>query len=157
MPFIVENGSVVSFADYQDVINMDDRLFAINEGITSLDVENTLIRSTIRILNKLKASDWWKAYSGSSIPDALDVSSIVRTEDFTDLCVYFAMFQYILPKLANFDESSADYNKIEYYRSRFTELFEELLVDGDWYDADASGTVTSTEVQQSAPNLHLQR
>lgn len=157
MSFIVENGSVVSFADYQDVINMDDRLFAINEGITSLDVENTLIRSTTRILNKLKASDWWKSYSGSTIADALDVSRIMRTDDFTDLCVYFGMFQYILPKLANFDDSGTDYNKIEYYRSRFTELFEELLVDGDWYDADASGTVTVTEVQQSAPNLHLKR
>ena len=67
------------------------------------------------------------------------------------------MYQYILPKVANFDESSADYNKIEYYRGRFTELMEELLVDGDWYDANASGVIEDTEVQQSTVKLHLER
>ena len=157
MSFITEHGSVVSFADYQDVINIDERLFAINEGITSLQIEKSLTRSTTRILNKLKASDWWKSYSGTSSPLALDPDKFMRAEDFTDLCVYFAMFQYILPKLADFDETSADYQKIEYYRGRFLELYEELLVDGDWYDADASGTVTDTEVQQSLPKLHVVR
>lgn len=148
---------VVSFAEYQDVLNIEDRLFAINEGITSLDIEINLQRSTTRILNKLKASDWWKAYSGSNDPDPLDTTKIMRQEDFTDLCVYFAMHQYILPKSSNFDDSSADYNKIEYYRGRFLELFEELLVDGDWYDEDSSGSVEDDEVLQSLPSLHMVR
>ena len=95
MPFIIVNNIVVSFATFQDVLSIEERLFAMNEGISSLEIESNLRRSTTRILNKLKASDWWKTYTDSSVPESLDTSLILREDDFTDLCIYFCMYQYI--------------------------------------------------------------
>jgi len=50
MAFITNNsGTVTSFAEYQDVLDMDQRLFENNEGLTDDIVEDLLTKSTQRI------------------------------------------------------------------------------------------------------------
>lgn len=165
MPFIVENSTVVSFAEFQDVVQKDQRLFDSNEGLSDDIVETALIRTTERILTKLRASDWWRSYyvnrNGSAtyetvadIP-ALDPNRIkARQNDFTDLCIYYAMAEQILPIIADFgNEDSAERQKMGYYQVRGDALFGELITAGDWYDFDNSGTIASNEKQPGQYNL----
>lgn len=165
MAFVIENNEVVSFAEYQDVLDRDQRLLITNEGLTDDVIEPLLVRATQRILTKLRASSWWRSYyvnrnrtieliTAADIP-ALDANRIVdRQVDFTDLCVYTALAEYILPNVADFGkEDNAERQKIGYYSQKADGLFGELVGAGDWYDFDDSGTVTSTEKQPGSNNL----
>jgi hypothetical protein len=165
MAFITESGTVISFAEYDDVFNRDQRLFDSNEGLTDDVVEPLLIRATERILSNLRSSSWWVGYyvqqtttttlrTQADIP-ALDVDKIKdRTNDFTDLCVYTALSEFILPMVADFsDEANAERQKMGYYTQKAEKLFEELITAGDWYDFDDDGTIQSSEKEPGQINL----
>lgn len=165
MAFVYENNTVISFAEFQDVANRDQRLFDANEGLSDDIVDSQLVRATERILDKFRSSDWWHSYyvnrnSGTVINTvadipALDPSRILdRQNDFTDLCVYVGLADYILPMIADFgNEENAERQKMAYYTQRATELFAELITAGDWYDFSGTGTITSNEKQPGYFNL----
>lgn len=165
MAFVEENNTVISFAEFQDVVNKDQRLFDANEGLSDDVVEAQLIRATERILTKLRASDWWQSYyvnrdssiSYQSVADipALDPTRIkARQNDFTDLCVYTALAEYILPMVADFgNEENAERQKMGYYTQKSEALFGELITAGDWYDFDDNGTISSKEKSPGQYNL----
>lgn len=164
MSFIIENDVVVSFADFQDCVDRDQRLFESNEGISDDTVEQHLIRTTEKILSRFKASSWWRSYyvkmsslgevPVSEIP-ALDPDKIkARQNDFTDLCVYQALSDYILPSIADFGrEDNSERQKMGYYTQRAEQLFAELITAGDWYDFDNDGTVAADEKSAGVYNL----
>jgi N-acetyl-beta-hexosaminidase len=165
MSFVTSNGSVTSFARFSDVEKADQRLFETNEGLTE-DVVNPLLkRATERILSRMRSTDWWKDYFVKRDPNTqlvteadippLDANKILdRYNDFTDLCVYTAMADYILPKVADFGtEDNAERNKMSYYVQRTDSLFGELVSAGDWYDFDGSGAISSSEKQPGMYNL----
>lgn len=165
MPFVTENNNVISFAEFQDVVNKDARLFDANEGLSDDIVEAQLARATERILSKLRSSAWWQGYyvnrntstvlkTLADIP-ALDVNRIIgRQNDFTDLCVYTALSEYILPSVADFGkEDNAERQKMGYYTQKADALFGELISAGDWYDFDDDNTVESNEKQPGQYNL----
>lgn len=165
MPFVTENNNVISFAEFQDVVNKDARLFDANEGLSDDIVEAQLVRATERILSKLRSSAWWQGYyvnrntstvlkTLADIP-ALDVNRIIgRQNDFTDLCVYTALSEYILPSVADFGkEDNAERQKMGYYTQKADALFGELISAGDWYDFDDDNTVESNEKQPGQYNL----
>lgn len=171
MAFITQGSTFYSFADYDDVVEMDSRLFSANEGLTQDNVEGNLIRSTERILDSLKNTDWWKSYYISengftnvvvrqaiSVP-ALDPFLIrARQGDFTDLCVYHCLSNYLYPKVADFgNPDSAERQKIGFYDEKYRALFDELVSDGDWYDFDNDGTVTNAEQYPFPVNLVRRR
>jgi len=164
MAFITESGTVTSFAEFQDVVNKDQRLFDSNEGLSDDLVEQQLVRATERILTKLRASAWWKSYyvvrsttaitTTADIP-ALDANRIIaRANDFTDLCVYTALAEFILPSVADFGkEDNAERQKMGYYSQKAENLFGELIAAGDWYDFDDDNTIESTEKSPGYYNL----
>jgi hypothetical protein len=165
MAFVEENNTVISFAEFQDVVDKDQRLFEANEGLSDTIVDQHLIRATERILTKLRSSAWWRNYyvsrDGSiayqtvaDIP-ALDPNRIkARLADFTDLCVYTAMAEFILPSIADFGNAdSAERQKMGYYTQKESQLFEELITAGDWYDFDDNNTIGSSEKAPGAFNL----
>jgi hypothetical protein len=165
MAFIEEAGIVTSFAEFQDVVNKDQRLFEANEGLSDDAIEQQLIRATDRILSKLRASAWWRSYyikrdasivynTVADVP-ALDPDRIIaRESDFTDLCVFTALAEYILPSIADFgNQDSAERQKMAYYTQRAESLFGELITAGDWYDFDDSGTIASSEKSPGQFNL----
>ena len=169
MAFIRNGSTVISFAEYDDVVGMDQRLFETNEGLTDDVVEDKLIRATERILTLLRATEWWQSYyvkratnvtyqSVADIP-ALDPNRIrARQDDFNDLCVYYALYYYILPKIADFStEDNAERQKIGYYQQKYNSLFGELISAGDWYDFDDSGVITSGDKQPGYYNLRRVR
>lgn len=164
MAFITVNGTITSFAEYQDVVDMDQRLFDENEGLTDDVVEAALVKATARVLNKFRASDWWRNYyvsrsngSFNTVADipALDPSRILaRQDEFTELTVCLALSEYILNKIADFgNDQNAERQKMGYYTMRADKLYDELIVAGDWYDFDDTGTVTSSEKQPWVVNL----
>lgn len=165
MAFISESGTVISFAEFQDVVNKDQRLFDSNEGLSDDIVETQLVRATERILSRLRSSAWWQSYyvnrdntttinTLADIP-ALDPNRIkARQNDFTDLCIYIALGEYVLPSIADFGNvDSAERQKMGYYVQKAEGLFGELISAGDWYDFDDDDTITSEEKQPGKYNL----
>jgi hypothetical protein len=172
MAFIMSGSNVLSFAEYEDVLATDQRLFEANEGLTEVIVEDAAVKATARILNNIRASDWWKQYyikntasragvvvaQGISVP-ALDTSKIkARTSDFTDLCVYFTLSEILLPKVADFGNAdNAERQKIGFYDEKYRALFKDLIEAGDWYDLDGTGTVSDSEKDPNRQNLVRRR
>lgn len=165
MAFIIESNTVVSFAEFQDVIDRDQRIIDANEGLSDDVVEPLLIRATERILTKLRATQWWRSYytkrdtttvynTVADIP-AVDPDKILgRQNDFTDLCVYTSLSEYILPKIANFgQEDNEERQKMGYYAQKADTLFNELITAGDWYDFNENGAIASSEKQPGQVNL----
>ena len=165
MAFVTENNTVISFAEFQDVVDKDQRLFEANEGLSDDAVEAQLIRATERILTKMRSSSWWRGYyiqrdtaivynTVADIP-ALDPNLIkARQNDFTDLCIYTALADFILPSIADFgNEDNAERQKMGYYALKAETLYNELLTAGDWYDFNDDSTIASTEKQPGQVNL----
>lgn len=171
MAFIIIQGNVVAFAEYSDVTSTDQRLFEANEGISNeTQVEDLTEKATNRILQLVRNTAWWRRYyliegtdaqrqatNTRSTPDVpLPNANFIlgRRADWTDLCVYFTLYEYLLPKVADFSsQDNAEVQKIGVYRTKFDVLFRELIEDGTWYDFDGSGTVTETEKLPTRTNL----
>ncbi|CAB4154695.1 hypothetical protein UFOVP645_21 [uncultured Caudovirales phage] len=165
MPFIIVNSVTTSFAEYQDVLDMDARVFDSNEGLTDFVVETLLEKSTQRILAIIRNTDWWKTMYIDQTPGftfnttadipALDPDRILaRQSDFTDLCVMYSLYYYILPKVADFsNQDNAERAKIGFYQSKFDGLLQELITAGDWYDFNDNGTIVSSERKPGKYNL----
>ena len=172
MAFITQGSTFWSFADYDDVVAKDSRLFSANEGLTEDVVDGANIRSTERLLDLIRATDWWKSYyirqtgslSGVVIGQAVIVPPLdpflilARQNDFTDMCVYFSLSEYLLPKVADFgNPDSAERQKVGFYNEKFRSLFDEVVGDGDWYDWNETGTVTDDEKYPFPINLVRRR
>jgi hypothetical protein len=168
MAFITSNGSITSFAEYQDIVDLDQRLFDENEGLTDDVVESALVKATARVLNKFRASNWWQNYyltrNSANIRTAADIPALdplkirARQVEFTELAACLALSEYILPKVADFgNDQNAERQKMGYYTMRSDKLFDELIAAGDWYDFDNSGTISSAEKSQGVINLRRVR
>jgi len=168
MAFIKSGTTVLSFAEYQDVEDRDQRLFEANEGLTMDVVEDLLIKSTERILSDIRSTNWWRSYylkqSGSSVTSVADIPGpdaakiLSRKSEFTDLCVFHSMFYYILPRVADFsDENNAERQKIGHYQQKFNDLFNKIISAGDWYDYDGDNTIESSEMDPGLVNLRRVR
>lgn len=142
-----ETNNVESFAEFQDVLDHDQRLFDSNEGLSDSVVYPKLIRATEKILTRIKMSDWWKSVT----PQYKDINAdyIIKSQnDFTDLCVYIALAEDILPIIADFaSQDSNEMQKMAYYASQADVILERLVNLGDWYDFDGDGSISTTEIK----------
>lgn len=164
MAFVISGGNVVSYAEANDVRDKDQRLFEANEfTLANLPdtpptlndyIEDLAIKATARINQKIRASSQWREYLGyvgatfdiNNIPAFNSNLILARKSDFTDMCAYYTLKEYLLPRVADFgNPESAEVQKIEYYTSKFNDLFTELLGMFDWYDYDASGALNDSE------------
>lgn len=173
MAFISSSGSVISFCEYADITQRDQRLFEVNEGLTEEIVEDLAVLATSLILDEIRSTDWWfRYYVGQSgtissseetksypIMPAVNPNRIkARAQQFTDLAVFKTLYEYILPRIADFsNEDNAEVRKIGFYREKYQSLFTRLIEDGDWYDYDNDGTVEPLERMPSPVNLQRRR
>lgn len=149
--------TTVSFAEAADVHLMDQRVFEANEGLTDSLVEDYLIRSTERILTLIRNTDWWRdLYIGrtanpvyiddTDLPPVDADKILARQNDFTELCSMYALWNYILPRIADFSkEDNAERAKIGFYQGKYQFLFDELVNEGDWYDLSGDGVIQRPE------------
>lgn len=164
MAFITSGGTVLAYAEAVDVRDKDQRLFEQNEinftdvpdapGSLQNYIEDLTQKSTARINQKIRASAQWREYLGfvgngydiNNIPDFNPSRIISRKSDFTDMCCYYTLKEYLIPKVADFgNPESAEVQKIQYFENKFNDLFNELLAIMDWYDNDADGSVQDDE------------
>lgn len=175
MAFILSGGNVIAFAEYSDVTECDQRLFEANEGIADeIMVEDLTEKATNRILQLIRQTSWWRRYymaeanesqrqatntlTFPSVPLPNANNILARKADFTDLCVYYTLYEYLLPKVADFsNEDNAEVKKIGFYRTKFDTLLRELIDDGSWYDFSGDGTIDSKEKMPTRTNLVRQR
>jgi len=169
MAFIVAGGGVVSYAEALDVRDKDQRVFEANEidftnvpdAPANLDeyIEDLATKATDRINTKIRLSRQWREYLGSTgggysslenLPD-FDPNKIVTHKPmFTDMCAFYVLKEFLLPKVADFgDPESPDVQKIQYYENKFNDYFTELMSDFIYYDADGDGTVENGEKKVS--------
>lgn len=171
MAFILSSGNVVAFAEYEDVTAADQRLFEANEGIADATmVEDLTAKATNRILQLIRNTEWWRRYyrieandqqraatqtrSYAQPPLPVGAQIEARKPDFTDLCVYFTLYEYLLPKVADFStQDNAEVVKIGVYRTKFDNLFRELIDDGSWYDFNDDGSISALEKLPTRQNL----
>jgi hypothetical protein len=171
MAFITSNNLVLAFAEYSDVTDCDQRVFEANEGIDDEDlVEGLTIKATNRILQLVRNTVWWKRYYMIEASEAQRLATntrstpdvplpnpnliLARRSDFTDLCVYYTLYEYLLPRVADFSaQDNAEVQKIGVYRTKFDKLFQEIIDDGSWYDFNADGNVTELEKLPTRTNL----
>lgn len=164
MAFITSGSTVLAYAEAVDVRDKDQRLFEQNEinftdvpdapGNLQNYIEDLTQKSTARINQKIRASAQWREYLGfvgngydiNSIPDFNPSRILARKSDFTDMCCYYTLKEYLIPKVADFgNPESAEVQKIQYFENKFNDLFNELLAMMDWYDNDADGSVQDDE------------
>jgi hypothetical protein len=164
MTFNYDNGDFVSFAVYADVTVRDQRFFEANEGITELEVNDLLAQASQRILTQIRNTDWWSTYQFERdtslkydmrlLPSVNPDNILAREQEFKDLNIYFALSEYLYPRVADFgNPDSAEVNKIKFYRDAYNALFKEVIQSGDWYDFSGTGTITTDEKQPVRLNL----
>jgi len=156
-------GTVLSFAEYVDIYNTDQRVFESNE----IDWENApqspnnlmeyvddlCIKATNRIVEKIRVSKKWQdqthSYNDSEFAGLFDPNLIVRRKsDFTDMCSYYVLKEYLLAKVADWgNPESPEVQKIKYFEAKFNDLFDEMLTIMDWYDFDQSGAISATDIR----------
>jgi hypothetical protein len=165
MAFMKQSQTIIAFASYDDVYATDQRVFESNEGLTEDIVETATIRATERILTLLKNSDWWRDLNNSltpglqfdsnaALPNVNANNIVARQDDFTDLCVFYALYYYLLPKVADFArEDNAERAKIGFYQEKYNFLFTELVNTANWYDFNGDGTVAVAELRPGHQNL----
>lgn len=174
MAFITSGGNVIAFAEYSDVTERDQRVFEANDGLTEAIVEDLTEKATTRILYLIRNTSWWTSYylrqSGGStnvniftsglisvpLPDANRIKA--RQQDFTNLCVFYTLSEYLYPKIADFsNQDNAEVKKIGVFDQKFRSLFQELIDSGDWYDFNNTGTVSAEEKMPTRTNLQRVR
>ena len=164
MSFNYNESVFVSFAVTSEVALRDQRLFEVNEGLTSELVDTLLAQASQRILTQLRNTDWWKLYNFKRNADlnsdvrllpSVDPDNITsREQEFKDLNIYFALAEYIYPRVADFgNETDSGMAKIKFYQDQYAKLFKEVVESGDWYDYDADGSVETTEREPVKLNL----
>ena len=164
MSFNYSGQTFLSFAVTSELDDRDQRLFESNEGLTSGIVDDLLKQASQRILTQIRNTDWWRQYQFSrdtSLERDLRLLPAVnpdriksREQEFKDLNIYFALSEYVYPRVADFgNETDSSLQKIKFYRDAYDALFKEIIESGDWYDYDADGTVERTEKQPSRVRL----
>ena len=164
MSFNYQDSSFVSFAVTSEVADRDQRLFEVNEDLTTETVDKLLAQASQRILTQIRNTDWWRDYQFErnaslnndvrKLPSVNPDNIIAREQEFKDLNIYFALADYVYPRVADFgNETDSGVTKIKFYKDQYDSLFRELIESGDWYDFSADGNISTDEVKPVKLNL----
>jgi len=159
--FIYSYKTFVSFATYEDVTNRDSRVFEANEDLTESEINDYLEQASDRILTQIRNTTWWRDYqrrmaqiiNPNLLPAVNPDYILARTQEFIDLNVYFALYEYVYPTVADFgNPDSAEFAKIKFYKDLYNVLFDEIIDAGDWYDFSENGTIDTADKMAATVN-----
>ena len=84
-------------------------------------------------------------------------STLLTDSQFTRATVFCALAYYVFPRLSKFEPDMDVFQiKMDYYKSRFAEEIQAVILDGVEYDIDGDDTITDVE-KEPAYFLRLQR
>jgi hypothetical protein len=163
MAFYFSYQTFISFATYDDLIQRDQRILEANEGLTQAEIDEYLKQASQRMLTQIRNTDWWRDACfelDTTLQRDLRLLPVVnpsliksREQEFKDLNIYFALYEYIYPSVADFgNPESAELAKIKFFTDQYNKLFPELIESGDWYDFDNDATIEKTEKFPSKMN-----
>ena len=159
--FIYSYKTFVSFATYEDVTNRDSRVFEANEDLTESEINDYLEQASQRILTQIRNTEWWREYqrrmaqiiNPNLLPAVNPDYILAQTQEFKDLNVYFALYEYAYPSIADFgNPDSAEIQKIKFYKDLYNVLFDEVIGAGDWYDFSENGTIDTSDKMAAVVN-----
>jgi hypothetical protein len=159
--FIYSYKTFVSFATYEDVTNRDSRVFEANEDLTEDEINGYLEQASQRILTQIRNTEWWREYqrrmaqiiNPNLLPAVNPDYILAQTQEFKDLNVYFALYEYAYPSIADFgNPDSAEIQKIKFYKDLYNVLFDEVIGAGDWYDFSENGTIDTSDKMAAVVN-----
>lgn len=107
-------------------------------GISSFSTEHAKAQAEIE--RRLRR-DWFPkaGYSGEMN------ATLLTQSQFTTASSYLVLIDYALPKLSTWQEGDRFTMMIAFYKSKYEQEFSAVLKDGVEYDADSSGTISTSE------------
>ena len=152
--FVYSGATFLRFATFAELQARDSRVFEANEDLTQAEIENFLNMASQRILTQIRNSSWWREYQ-RKLADIIDPNLLpvvdpdyilARTQEFKDLNIYLALYEYTYPTIADFgNPDSAEIAKIKFYKDSYNVLFDEVLEAGDWYDFSENATIETAD------------
>lgn len=148
----------MAFATIDDVLEYEPTIqdYGIYEFDDALSKAQGDVERHLRI-------HWWPTqqigkYDITVIGLNVEMNSALLTESqFTRATVFCALAYYIFPRLSKFEPDMDVFQiKMDYYKSRFQEEIQAVILDGVEYDIDGNDTITDTEKEPSY-FLRLQR
>jgi len=97
-------------------------------------------RAESDILRVLRV-EWWDK---KGLAGELDATLLTDTQ-FTRCAAYLVLWKYALPQLTNWVDGDRFQNMITFYKARYGEELESILLDGVEYDANDDSVVTEIE------------
>lgn len=163
MAFYFSYQTFISFATYDDLVQRDQRILEANESLTQAEIDDYLKQASQRILTQIRNTDWWQDYvfdldtslnrNIRLLPSVNPQYIRAREQEFKDLNIYFALVEYIYPRVADFgNPESAEVAKINFFKDQYNVLFKELVESGDWYDFDGDQAISTTEKSPNKQN-----
>ena len=149
---------MATFATISDVVEYEPDIQ--NFGIHDFDDSLTKAQSDVERYLRIH---WWPTqqickYDITVIGLNVEMNADLLTpSQLTRATVFCALAYYIYPKLSKFEPDLDVFQmKMDYYKSRYQEEVQAVIMDGVEYDIDSDGTVTDTE-KEPAYFLRLQR
>ena len=107
-------------------------------GIDSFVSEHSKAKAD---LERRLRRDWWPKTGRSGELNA----ALLTESQFAKCAAYLVLWKHALPQLATWDEGDRFYKMITFYKKRYEDEWDEVLLDGVEYDADNDSVVTTTE------------
>lgn len=148
----------MAFATINDILTHEPTIqdYGIYEFDDALSEAQSDVERYLRI-------HWWPQqqigkYDITVIGTNAEMNSNLLTESqFTRATVFCALAYYIFPRLSKFEPDMDVFQvKMDYYKSRYQEEIQAVILDGVQYDYNADGSISDSE-QAPSYFLRLQR
>jgi hypothetical protein len=114
-----------------DIFDLGFNTFASEHSKAKADLERRLRR------------DWWPKTGRSGELNA----TLLTESQFTKCAAYLVLWKHALPKLTTWEEGDRFHRMIDFFKKRYEEEWEDVLMDGVEYDANDNGIVSNAEKQ----------
>ena len=148
----------MAFATINDVLEYEPQI----QDYGIYDFDDALSKAQADVERHLRIH-WWPTqqigkYDITVIGLNVEMNAALLTESqFTRATVFYALAYYIFPRLSKFEPDLDVFQiKMDYYKSRFAEEIQAVILDGVEYDIDGDDTITDVEKEPSY-FLRLQR
>ena len=126
------------------------------QGIEDLD---DIIQDTSHDIERILRTEWWvdenRANFGLSTEHSIHFQyDLVNQAQLKNAAIYYAIFQYILPRMTRFTEGDVTMNKMKYYKNKW-DIEIAYVKNNLIYDWNRDGNFEETEREIRGRRLTL--